>query len=232
MTARTILAALSIVLTLTACSSQDTAAPPSTAVTPPTMSTPNSASATDSPSAAAPAVATDPWTEYYKLVGPLEPTLTEVQLKAKFDQAVKMFCPGGRSQMENLKNLASNPPGLIGDKATAANQKAATSIGALWEFGCGKGHDDALYTPLAASGTKSTAKTSWPCEPGYPNCTHDQSIVYQAKKCTATTAGAVWNETDQRCMTRDEVLKIGASSKSKEEYCRKTGQPLATCKAG
>jgi hypothetical protein len=176
-------------------------------------------------------VAADPWAEYYKLVGPLEPTLTEVQLKDKFNTAVKMFCPGGKTQMENLKKLASNPPGAAGDKASTANQKAATSMGALWEYGCKQGHDAGLYTPLPMSGTAPAAKTSWPCEPGYPNCTHDQSIVYQGKKCTAT-AGSIWNQTEERCMTRDEVLKVGAQSKSKEEFCRKTGQPLAGCQAG
>lgn len=229
MTARTVLVALSAVLALAGCSTGDNATPvPSTAVTPP-ASTPNSASATDSPSA--PAVATDPWTEYYKLVGPLEPTLTEAQLKDKFTTAVKMFCPGGKTQMENLKKLASNPPGVMGDKATEANRKAATSIGALWEYGCGKGHDNDLYTPLPGTAPVAATKTSWPCEPGYPNCTHDQSIVYQAKKCTST-AGSIWNQTEERCMTRDEVLKIGAQSKSKEEYCRKTGQPIGSCQAG
>jgi hypothetical protein len=90
----------------------------------------------------------DPFDQYATIIGPLEPALTKDQLRRKYDTAVKTFCPGGREQMVTLKKLGSNPPGLATDKAKLANEKAATALGALWEFGCGKGHDTELYTPL------------------------------------------------------------------------------------
>jgi hypothetical protein len=107
---------------------------------------------------AAPAAAADPFEQYYALVGPLEPTLSKQQLRDKLDQAVLMFCPGGRPEMIRLKTLASGPRNSAEDQRRA-NERAATSIGALWEYGCGRGHDVELYTPAVTPGT-STGQTT------------------------------------------------------------------------
>lgn len=211
--------ALMAALAVSACSSEDSApaaaptTPSSVATTTATEPPGTMSSANATPEASA---ATDPFEAYAKLVGPLEPTLSKDQLHEKYNTAVKMFCPGGRAQMENLKSLASNPPGASAEKTATANKKAATSLGALWEYGCGKGHDTNLYTPATPKST--AAGKSWPCEPGYPNCTKADSERYQAQL--------------EYKRQQDASAKRDARGETREEYCKRTGQPLATCQAG
>lgn len=124
-------------------SSTLTAADPSTPAT--TGASAPSISTTTAPPPTT-AAAVDPFEQYYALVHPLEPNLSKQQLREKLDQAVRMYCGGGRDAMLRLKTLASGPHNNA-DEQRKADERAATSIGALWEFGCRKGHDDELYKP-------------------------------------------------------------------------------------
>lgn len=116
----------------------------------------------------------DPWEAYKQeftdrgLKGPPESD------QARFDEGVEMLCPGGREVLANVKNLASNPPGS--PDPALANLTAAVGAGAMWEHGCGQGEDIDLYTPIPLPAAPATAP--WPCEPGYPNCTKEQSERY------------------------------------------------------
>jgi hypothetical protein len=69
-------------------------------------------------------------------------------------ESVKGLCSSGtKDGVQSLKDVTTK----INDRGSLAVRKAkalqaATEAGAIWEFGCGKGHDADLYTPNVVTG--------------------------------------------------------------------------------
>jgi hypothetical protein len=158
----------------------------------------------------------DPFEQYWAALTKADPaTYTDAnkaQQRDKFNNMVKVLCPQGRDAMLSLKQTSTDIN--VKSKGPEGAKVSAVAVGALWEFGCGKGHDDELYAPLPVKDS-AQGKAPWPCEPGYPNCTKADSERYQSQL-----------EHKKSTEVRD------ANGETKEEYCKRTGQPLATCQAG
>jgi hypothetical protein len=153
-------AVLIAVVAVAACGDQTASTITTVDPSPATGAEPSVATSTSTPAAKAPS--SDPFDRYYDIVGPAEPALSKQQVRTKYDEAVKLFCPAGRAAMLNLKRVASISAGRSDQEQRTANEEAASAIGALWEFGCGKGHDADLYTPSAVdvfSGMPPTTDT-------------------------------------------------------------------------
>lgn len=143
-----------VAFTLAACSSAPTATttqltdvPSATAPTAPTSENSTTTSAVVNGKTTPSAAKGDPWEQYAAVVRPLDPTVT----REKFETAKKTFCPQGKEALLNMKRIhAAGQTGSV-PQQQAANKKTAVALGALWEFGCGKGHDKQLYTPEPVS---------------------------------------------------------------------------------
>jgi len=217
-----LLLALSAIAFAAGCSSTTPAAPtPTSTVASAPSASPVSPATTPTTTATA-AAPVDPFEQYWAALTKADPSYTpakKAEQHEKFDTMVKTYCPQGRDALVQMKKVSTD----INAKTKGAEgaKVAAVAVGALWEFGCGKGHDVDLYTPLPVkTATAAPAKPSWPCEPGYPNCTKADSERYKAQL-----------EYKQQ-LERDRQQQRDVNGETYAEYCKRTGQPLATCQAG